>query len=560
MSISLTPWSPPWPKAAVAQKAGSAGIIGLCLALSIGVQCALLASPMLTMHVFDGVLQSRNDDTLLALTVGFILVVSLGGILRYLRGRLVATATDRAGGRLQSAALGASVRGALASDGARGLAALGDVSEVRRMLGGAVASDLLDLLTVPAAIAFLFLLHPFYGWTALVGCAALAGLGALADRTTRALVRSAMSEQARSTAALTGRLRSRDMLQGLGMLRATLQRWRPEGLRAVELGDAAQRRARAIQGIANYTGLLLQMAMVTIGAWLVARQEASTGSLLAATMLAGMAAAPVSRVVATWRDWAYAVAAWRRLTRFIMANAPPNALPHDTDTPAGLVVTNLTVTTPNGDRILVHALNLALPPGSVLGVRGPNGAGKSSLLRALLGIASTPAGARRLDGMDLCATQTRSGRVGYLPQGAQLLHGSVLDNIRRFGNGDSLLAVAAARRVGAHAAIGRLPRGYETPAGSGGGLSGGQRQMVALARAFFGSPRLLVLDEPEAGLDAASIALLHGAVAIARDEGAIIILVTHDPAEWVGRVTHWLDLSADATWQITSGLDGKPIL
>ena len=533
--------------------AGPAGVMALCLGLSVGLQAALLASPLLTMHVFDGVLQSRNDDTLLALSLGFVLMVSLGGLLRYLRARLVATASESAGLRLQSGALGACLRGALVGDRARGLAALGDVSEVRRMLGGAVASDLLDLLTVPAAIAFLFLLHPLYGWTALGGCILLAALGALADRTTRALVRSAMAEQARSTAALTGRLRGRDMLHGLGMLRATLLRWRPEGQRAIELGDAAQRRARAIQGIASFTGLLLQMAMVTLGAWLVARQDASTGSLLAATMLAGMAAAPVSRVVATWRDWAYGVAAWRRLASFIAANASPSLLPPDPAAPAGLAVAGLTVTTPDGSRELVRDLTLALPPGSVLGVRGVNGAGKSTLLRAILGIAPARGGEVRLDGADLRAPGLREARLGYLPQGAQLLHGSVLDNIRRFEGEDAGPAVAAARRVGAHGPIGRLPRGYDTPAGSQSGLSGGQRQLVALARAFCGGPGLLVLDEPEAGLDAAAIVVLRSAVAAARVEGAIVILVTHDPAEWAGLVTQWLDLGADAAWQLTPG-------
>ena len=159
------------------------GVLVLCLSLSFGVQAALLASPMLTMHVFDGVLQSRNDDTLLALTIGFGVVILMGGWLRYLRALLVAAATDQAGRRLQLRALGASVRGALSGDRTRGLAALGDAAEVRRLLGGAVASDLLDLLTVPAALAFLFLLHPLYGWVALGGCAVLGfrerGAGAL---------------------------------------------------------------------------------------------------------------------------------------------------------------------------------------------------------------------------------------------------------------------------------------------------------------------------------------------------------------------------------------------
>ena len=540
------------------------GVLVLCLSLSFGVQAALLASPMLTMHVFDGVLQSRNDDTLLALTIGFGVVILMGGWLRYLRALLVAAATDQAGRRLQLHALGASVRGALSGDRTRGLAALGDVAEVRRLLGGAVASDLLDLLTVPAALAFLFLLHPLYGWVALGGCAVLGILGALADRTTRALVRSASGEQARSNAALTSRLRGRDMIEGLGMLPAILRRWRPQGAAALDLADAAQRRARAIQGLAHLIGLLLQMAMVAVGAWLVSRQDASPGSLLAATMLAGIATSPVSRVVATWRDWAFGVAAWQRLSDFIAENAPPAPALRRADAPPGLHVAGLTVRTPDGARVLVRDLDLTVSPGEVLGLRGSNGVGKSSLLRALLGIGPAEAGRALLDGEDLAAPCRVDGRaeigarIGYLPQGAQLLHGSVLDNIRRFGHSPADLAVAAARHVGAHDAIGRLSHGYETPAGLAGGLSGGQRQLVALARAVFAAPRLLVLDEPEAGLDAASIIQLRAAVARECAVGSVVLLVTHNPADWADVVTHWLDLDRDATWRVVPAQHLEP--
>lgn len=524
-------------------------VAALCLALSVGVQGALLASPLLTMHVFDGVLQSGNYDTLLALALGFIFVIMLGGILRYLRALLVATATESAGQRLQQGALGAAVRGALAGDRTRGLAALGDAAEVRRLLGGAVASDVLDLLTVPAALAFLFMLHPLYGWTGLVGCALLAVLGALADRTTRQQVASANGAYARSQAALTGRLRSRDMVEGLGMLPDILRRWQPEAHAALELSDAAQRRARAIQGIAHFVGLLLQIAMVTVGAWLVARQDASPGSLLASMMLAGMASAPVSRVVSTWRDWAFGAAAWRRLSGFITQTTPPPLPPREPEAAAGLVVRGLTLSIPDGGRLLVRDLSFVLAPGEVLGLRGPNGVGKSTLLRALLGLVPVECGAARLDGAD---PRGEGPRIGYLPQGTQLLHGSVLDNIRRFSDSDSAAAVDAARRVGAHDAIGRLPHGYDTQAGHQGGLSGGQRQWVGLARAFFGSPGLIVLDEPEAGLDHAAIMQLRGAVQRAAGEGSTVLLVTHDPGEWDGVVTQWLDLEGAGAWRLSS--------
>ncbi|MFC0389175.1 ATP-binding cassette domain-containing protein [Muricoccus vinaceus] len=526
----------------------------LGLLLSIGALGAMLAAPLLTMHVFDGVLQSRNGDTLVALAVAYALIVLLGGALRYLRAALVAAATDAAGRQLQFQALGASVRGALAGDRTRGLAALRDAGEVRRLLGGAVASDLMDLLMVPAAVGLLFVLHPYYGSLALLGCAILTLLGALADLTTRKLVRAASNEQARVTAALTGRLRSRDMIDGLGMLPAILRRWRPDAERSIEIADAAQRRARAIQELATFVGLVLQMATICVGIWLVTYHHATPGSILAATMLAGMASSPVSRVVATWRDWAFGVVAWQRLSRFIADTATPAPPPANPSAPAGLSVEHLTLRTPDGLRSLVRDLDLSICAGQIIGIRGPNGVGKSTLLRAILGLSLPEAGVVRLAGEATYALPGRDGlavvasRVGYLPQGAQLLEGSVLDNIRRFTDAPAEQAVAAARLVGAHAMIGRLSDGYGTPAGLTSGLSGGQKQMVALARAFFGTPSLLVLDEPEAGLDANLIRDLRAAVAQAQHQGTITLLVTHDPAGWEGIVSGWLDLAADGGW------------
>jgi ATP-binding cassette subfamily C protein len=531
-------------------------VAALALLLSAAMQAAMLAAPLLTMHVFDGVLMSRNGDTLAALAIGFALVTLLGVVLRYLRAALVAAATERSGRRLQLLALRAAVRAALGGDRARGLSALGDSGEVRRLLGGGVASDLLDLLSMPAALLMLFLLHPAYGWTVLAGCLALLLLGALADRTTRGMVREAGAGQARNHAALTGRLASRDMVEGLGMLPAILARWQPEHARALEGTDAAQRRARAIQGIAALTGLVLQMTVAVVGLWLVGRQAASPGSLLAATMLAGMAAGPVGRIVATWRDWAFGVAAWRRLSALVAGTALPAPLPRCPAAPHGLEARDLSVATPDRTRVLVRELHLAVAPGEVVGLRGANGAGKSSLMRTLLGIAPPAGGTVRLDGEDTHAPAEADGRaglgakLGYLPQGGQLLHGSVLDNIRRFGAEDEARAVAAARLVGAHATIGRLRAGYDSPAGPDAGLSGGQRQLVALARAFHGGPRLLVLDEPEAGLDAAAVEGVRDAVARAARGGAAVVLATHDPGGWAGVVTHWLDLGPGGTWTI----------
>ena len=567
--MRISPAAPAWAKPRRLLQSRHAirgmGVLLLCILLSVGALGAMLAAPLLTMHVFDGVLQSRNGDTLLALGVAYALIVLLGGGLRYLRSALVSAATSAAGRRLQFQALGASVKGALAGDRTRGLAALRDAGEVQRLFGGAVASDLLDLMMVPAATWLLFVLHPYYGWLAIAGCVALGALGALADLTTRDLVRAASHQQARTVAALSGRLRSRDVVDGLGMLPAILRRWRPEAEQAIELGDAAHRRARAIQEIATFVSLTLQMAMICVGIWLVTYHRASPGSILASTMLAGMAASPVSRIVATWRDWSYGVVAWRRLSAFIRATDTPAPSPSPTPPVPGLQVEHLSLRTPDGLRALVQDLDVTLAPGEVVGIRGPNGVGKSSLLRAILGIARPEAGCVRLDGEATDALPGRDGLthrpspIGYLPQGAQLLEGSVLDNIRRFSETAAEDAVVAAREVGAHDLIGRLTEGYATAAGHSAGLSGGQKQMVALARAFFGSPAMIVLDEPEAGLDAHLVGELRAAVARRRESGTIVLLVTHDPDSWHGIVTTWIDLSADGAWRLDTNAKGTSL-
>jgi ATP-binding cassette subfamily C protein len=537
-------------------RAAAAGLLALCLALSFAAQGALLAVPLLTMHVYDGVLASRNMDTLAALALAYVAAVLLGGALRHLRAALLAAVAERAARRLQLRALPAAVRSALdgpgGGDRARGLAALRDVAELRRSLGGGVASDLFDLAAIPVVLAVLFLLHPLYFWVGLGGCALLAALGGLADRATRGLVREASAASARTAADLAGRLRQPDLLDGLGMLPAVLRRWRPQQARALEGQDAAQRRARALQGLAGLAQHGQQMAMVAAGGWLVTRHAASPGSILAATLLAGMATAPVGRLIGTWRDWAFAAVAWRRLRALVADAAPPAPRPPEPDAPPGLLVEALTCRPEGAPRPLVRGLSLRLPPGEMLVVVGSNGTGKTTLLRALLGLAPAEAGRALLDGQDLRrADRAALGpRIGYLPQGGQLLAGSVLDNIARFraAGASPAEAVAAARRAGAHEAIGRLPEGYASAAA--GPLSGGQRQLVALARALFGAPRLLVLDEPEAGLDQPALEALRAGVAAAKAEGAAVVVVTHQPGHWAGLAERTLRLLPGGEWRV----------
>ena len=528
-----------------------AAAMALCILLSVALQAAMLAAPLLTMHVMDGVLATRSLATLGALAVGFVVAIALGGLLRHLRAALLAAATEASARRLQNRALRAAVGRAMQGDRTAGAMALQDVLELRRFLGGGTLAELMDLVAMPVALAVLFLLHPLYGWIGVAGCVLLGLIGWLADATTRGALAGASAEAARVSAQLAGRLRQRDLVEGLGLLPAIVGRWHLRYLRAIGRLDAAQLRVRMLQGFARFATLLFQGGTAAIGAWLVIDQVAAPGSIIAAAMLAGMATAPVARLVATWRDWAFARLAWSRLRRLV-ADAPPEPTwAAAAEAQTGLSAQNLTVTPPGRNAPLVRDLSLRLAPGEVLAITGRNGAGKTTLLRALLGLVPAEAGGVALDGFDAHRTARAAigQRIGYLPQEAQLLDGSVLDNIRRFGDGTAEQAVAAARRAGAHEAIGRLPQGYATACGPAQGLSGGQRRLVGLARALFGAPRLLVLDEPEAGLDARAIESVRAAVASFRAAGGMVVLVTHQPEAWRGLLDHVLHLEGGGAWR-----------
>ncbi len=535
---------------------------GTAVLLSAAVQGTLLVSPLLTMHVFDGVLESRNLSTLWVLSLAFTVSLLLGGLLRHLRAALLTGLAERLGRRLQLQALTASVRLATGGERLLPMQALQDVAELRRLLGGSLLANLLDLLAIPLALGFLFLLHPYFFAVALVAAIFKAVLTALADRATRGLVREATVASNRSSAELTGWLQQQDTVMGLGLLPAVLRRWQPTWLAAMEQQDAAQRRVKALQALLQLATFAQQIAVVTMGAWLLVRREASPGAMMAATTMLAFATNPIATLAAQWRDWSHGIAAWGRLRNLARDGAPPLPQAPDATVADGLVFDGVTLTPPGADKVLVRDLSLRLPPGEAWLLVGPNGAGKTTLLRATLGLAAPQQGRILLDGQDsFRADRSALGaRIGYLPQEAQLLEGSVISNIARFTGDHAATAVSAARRAGAHGPIGRLPRGYDSEAGPMAGLSGGQRRLVAMARALHGSPRLLVLDEPEAGLDAAARAALREAVMAAKQDGSVVLLVTHDATPWAEVVDGVLRLDGKGGWTAepaTAGEDAR---
>jgi ATP-binding cassette subfamily C exporter for protease/lipase/ATP-binding cassette subfamily C protein EexD len=327
-------------------------------------------------------------------------------------------------------------------------------------------------------------------------------------------------------------VRNADVVNALGMLHAVTRRWQELNEAALAEQARATRSGAALSGLTKFTRQFIQSAMLALGAYIVIEQQVTAGVMMAATILLGRALAPVEQLVAGWRALVEVRAAWRHLSE-LFANRPVGEPATALPAPAGgLVAENLVFGVRGAPRPIIRGVSFSLAAGEALGIIGPSASGKSTLARLLTGVWRPASGAVRLDGADVAAWPRESlgPHIGYLPQDVELFPGSVARNIARLDEADDTQVVRAAQRAHVHDLILRLPQGYDTDIGEGGALSPGQRQRIALARALYGDPRLVVLDEPNANLDhdgeQALLATLHGLKA----EGVTIVLVAHRPS------------------------------
>lgn len=499
-------------------------------AFSCVVNLLLLIPALFMLQVFDRVLVSQSGETLLMLLLGAVIALGMMLALDYLRGRLQGVAGNMIGEALSPAVarvvLSARSRGV---EGASG-ESLRDVATLRGLFSAQGLLALFDAPWLLVYVAVIWIFHPILGVAAAVSAATMLLLAFLNDRMTRSGIEALQREAAHSGRYLEASLANAEVVQALGMAPALINHWRRLNHKVTELQRPIARKSVAIASMTRALRQSIQIMVLALGAYLVITHEATAGVMVATTILLGRALAPVEQVVGSWRVLAEGRAALTRLRALLdaVASAPEQMrLPQ----PQGaLVAQNVIYRPPGCDRLVLQGVSLQLAPGDSLAIVGPSAAGKSTLLRVLTGLWKPTAGVVRLDGADLSiwSRETLGPLIGYLPQDVELFQGTVGENIARLGEVDSALVVSAAQRARVHDMILSLPEGYDTQVNTAGArLSPGQRQRIALARALYGNPRLVILDEPNSNLDGAGEQALADAIGELRNQSVTVVVVTH---------------------------------
>ena len=499
------------------------------------VNILMLTAPLYMLQVYDRVLVSRSEETLLALTLLMAFLFLVMGVLDYARGRIMARVGARLQDRLDARVLTAAFRRlTVAPQDTAALAAQKDLDAIARFWASPVLLALFDAPWAPFFAAAIFVFHPWLGYLALGGGLVIVGLSWLNQQGTETPLQGA-NLAALSAERQAENLKSdSELIQALGMSGAAFARMKLRRDQALEAGLAASDLSGRYTVAIKTFRLFLQSAMLGLAAWLVLRQELSAGAMIAASILMGRALQPVEQAVGQWPVVTRARQAKTRLAE-LLSMTPP--LPPRTELPrprAALDVQGLTVVPPGTGSPVLRGLTFQLPPGQALGVIGPSGSGKSSLARALTGVWRPAAGRIRLDGatLDQYDPDALGSYIGYLPQRVTLFDGTIADNIARLRSGaEPGGIIAAAKAAAAHEMILKLPDGYDTQVATmGSRLSGGQIQRIGLARALYGDPVLLILDEPNSNLDNDGSNALNQAIRTAKARGASVLIMAHRPA------------------------------
>ena len=501
---------------------------------SLVINLLMLTGPLFMLQVYDRVLTSGSVPTLTALVVLVSILYGLYGFLEFIRARVMMRVGRSLDENLRARVFDIVSLHALKGDPKVRLTPVADLLTLRQFLSGPGPFSFFDMPWAPIYLAVIFMLHPVLGLASTVAVVLLAVLALINNRLVREPAAEAQKAVAQAQVISEESLRNAELASVLGMTDNLKERWSARQQEALDAQTEASDRGGLVSVTSRTLRLMFQSGILALGALLAIQQEISPGSMIAASIIMARALAPVEQAVAHWQSFAAFRSAWGRLSMLIRQTPEP-AEPMPLPNPTGALETQgLTAFAPESDRPIIYNINFAVEPGTGLGIIGPTGAGKSTLARALVGAWPRIKGKVQLDGADIRQwNPVLLGRhVGYLPQEVELFEGTLAENISRFmpdAQPDGI--VAAAKQAAVHQMIVRLPDGYNTRVGAGGHrLSAGQLQRIGLARAMYGDPTLIILDEPNANLDAEGEAALVQAVMNARRRGATVIVVAHRPS------------------------------
>ncbi len=493
------------------------------------INLVVLTPSIYMLQVYDRVLASRNQTTLLMLTLMMVGALLFMGALEFVRSYVLVRVGAQMDMRLNKRVFTAAFEHNLKTAGGNAGQALQDLTTVRQFVTGNGLFAFFDAPWFPVYLAIIFFFNVYLGMFALCGAIVLVALAWFNESATRKPMADASSVSVSANNMATNNLRNAEAIDAMGMLPHMMGRWFALHSQFLNLQAKASERAGAITSLAKSVRIAMQSLVLGFGALLVLDGKMTGGMMIVASILMGRTLNPVEQLIGVWRNWDGTRNAWERLNQLLAAN-PPRRTGMSLPKPEGrLSVESVTAGPPGATVPALRQLSFSIAPGDVLGIIGPSGAGKSTLARLLVGVWHSAVGTVRLDGADvyLWNKDELGPWVGYLPQDVELFAGTLAENIARFGEIDGAKVVEAARRAGVHEMILQFPLGYETVLGDGGaGLSGGQKQRIGLARALYGDPSLLVLDEPNSNLDDAGERALVDAIVEMRGRGKTLVLIT----------------------------------
>ncbi|HDS1802086.1 TPA: type I secretion system permease/ATPase [Pseudomonas putida] len=498
---------------------------------SLFVNALMLVPTFYMLQVYGRVLTSNNVTTLVMLTIIMSILVITSGTLEWVRSRIMVRVSTKLDVLLSRHVYKASFKRALESGGMDASAQpMNDLTSLRQFLTGNGVFAFFDAPWLPIYIAVMFMFHPYYGWVAIASAIVLLILAYANEKVTGKALGEANKENIAATLNTTKNLRNAEVIESMGMLDTLIARWSQRQRKVLLLQSNASDKGGVVSTLSKTFRSWVQSLILGLGAYLAIQHEINAGLVIAGSVLLGRALAPIDLIIGSWKGFISARTQYYRLNDILdKMHAEPQRMP--LPAPKGNIqVENLIIGAPGSKTPILKGIGFGVPAGAVVGIIGPSASGKSTLARALMGVWAPQHGSVRLDGADLHQwdKELLGPHIGYLPQDIELFEGSISENIARFATIDPEKVVQAAQIAGVHEMILLLPEGYDTVIGSDGvNLSGGQRQRIGLARALYGIPKVILLDEPNSNLDEVGERALAHAIQYLKQAGSTVFVITH---------------------------------